>query len=72
MSKGVLFKYKDKDGTQRKCAAYNEDQTNALLENGKLVVTKLDDSYEPIIENGEPVKIIKSMRCLVQIGFMVD
>jgi hypothetical protein len=70
MSKGVLFKYKDKDGTQRKCAAYNEDQTNALLENGKLVVTKLDDSYEPIIENGEPVKIIKSMCYLVQIGFI--
>lgn len=70
MSKGVLFKYKDKDGTQRKCAAYNEDQTNALLENGKLVVTKLDDSYEPIIENGEPVKIIKSMCYLIQIGFI--
>lgn len=70
MSKGVLFKYKDKDGTQRKCAAYNEDQTNALLENGKLVITKLDDSYEPIIENGEPVKIIKSMCYLIQIGFI--
>lgn len=26
MSKGVLFKYKDKDGTQRKCAACNEDK----------------------------------------------
>lgn len=39
---------------------------------GKLIVTKLDNSYNDIVENGEPVKIIKSMSCLVQIGFMVD
>lgn len=70
MSKGVLFKYVDKDGTQRKCVAYNEDQNNSLLGNGKLVVTKLDDSYKTIIENGEPVKIIKSMCYLIQIGFI--
>lgn len=50
--------------------AYTEDQNNSLLGNGKLVVTKLDDSYEPIIENGEPVKIIKSMCYLIQIGFI--
>lgn len=31
MSKGVLFKYVDKDGTQRKCVAYTEDQNNSLL-----------------------------------------
>ncbi len=70
MAKGVIFKYSDKDGTQRKCVAYNEDQNNSLLANGKLVVTKLDDSYKTIIENGEPVKIIKSMCYLIQIGFI--
>lgn len=49
-----------------------KDQTISLLAADKLIVTKLDNSYKAIVENGEPVKIIKSMRCLVQIGFMVD
>lgn len=71
MDKGVMFKYIGKDGTQCKCVAYTKDQTISLLAADKLIVTKLHDSYEPIIENGEPVKIIKSMRCLVQIGFMI-
>lgn len=52
--------------------AYTKDKTVSLLGAGKLIVTKLDNSYNAIVENGEPVKIIKSMRCLVQIGFMVD
>lgn len=70
MAKGVMFKYRDKDGTQRRCVAYNEDQNNSLMSQGKLVVTKLDSSYKTITENGEPVKIIKSMRYLTQIGFI--
>lgn len=70
MAKGVMFKYMDKDGTQRKCVAYNEDQNNSLMSQGKLVVTKLDSSYKTITENGEPVKIIKSMHYLTQIGFI--
>lgn len=72
MAKGVMFKYRDKDGTQRKCVAYTKDQTISLLAADRLIVTKLADSYDPIIENGKPVKIIKSMCCLVQIGFMID
>lgn len=40
------------------------------MSQGKLVVTKLDSSYKTITENGEPVKIIKSMRYLTQIGFI--
>lgn len=72
MAKGVMFKYRDKDGTQRRCVAYTKDQTISLLAADRLIVTKLDDSYDPIIENGEPVKIIKSMCYLVQIGFMID
>lgn len=70
MAKGVMFKYRDKDGTQRRCVAQNEDQNNSLMSQGKLVVTKLDSSYKTITENGEPVKIIKSMRYLTQIGFI--
>ena len=72
MNQGILFKYKNKDGTQLKCVAYTKDQTISLLAADMLIVTKLADSYDPIIENGEPVKIIKSMCCLVQIGFMID
>lgn len=71
MNQGVLFKYKGKDGKQQKCVAYTKDQTIPLLGAGKLIVTKLDNSYNAIIENGELVKILKSMSCLVQIGFMV-
>lgn len=72
MNQGILFKYKDKEGTQLKCVAYTKDQTISLLAADKLIVTKLDNSYKVIVENGEPVKIIKSMHCLVPIGFMVD
>ena len=52
MAKGVMFKYRDKDGTQRKCVAYTKDQTISLLAADMLIVTMLDDSYDPIIENG--------------------
>ena len=72
MNQGIIFKYKDKEGTQLKSVAYTKDQTISLLAADKLIVTKLDNSYKVIVENGEPVKIIKSMHCLVQIGFMVD
>lgn len=72
MSRGVLFKYKDKDGKECLCAAYGQDQTHDLYQKWKLLVTKLDKSYSPIIENGHPVKVIKNMSSLVQIGFIVD
>lgn len=53
MNQGVLFKYKDKEGTQLKCVAYTKDQTISLLAAEKLIVTKLDNSYKAIVENGD-------------------
>lgn len=37
MNQGILFKYKDKEGTQLKCVAYTKDQTISLLAADKLI-----------------------------------
>lgn len=70
MSKGVVFKYKDKDGGVVKAVALNDEQNLAFLDYGKVFLRILDDDYNfKKTEDGKGIIAVKNGNELIQIGF---
>lgn len=70
MSKGVIFKYKDKNGEVVKAVALNEEQNSRFSDYGKVFLRILDDDYNfKKTEDGKKLIAVKNGNELIQIGF---
>lgn len=71
MSKGVIFKYKGKDGKIVKAVALNNEQSPCYSNHGKVFLRILDDDYNfKKTEEGKGIVAVKNMgNELIQIGF---
>ena len=70
MSKGVIFKYKDKDGVTVKAVALNDEQHSQFSAYGKVFLRVLDDDYNfKKTEDGKWIIAVKNGNELIQIGF---
>lgn len=70
MSKGVIFKYKDKNGEVVKAVALNDEQHSQFYNHGKIFLRILDDDYNfKKTEDGKRIIAVKNGNELIQIGF---
>lgn len=70
MSKGIIFKYKDKNGEIVKAVALNDEQNPTFLDYGKVFLRILDDDYNfKKTEEGKGIIAVKNGNELIQIGF---
>lgn len=70
MSKGVIFKYKDKDGVTVKAVALNDEQHSQFSDYGKVFLRVLDDDDNfKKTEDGKWIIAVKNGNELIQIGF---
>lgn len=70
MSKGVIFKYKNKDGEIVKAVALNDEQESCYSDHGKMFLRILDDDYNfKKAEDGRGFFAVKNGNELMQIGF---
>jgi hypothetical protein len=70
MSKGVIFKYKSKNGEMVKAVAFNKEQDSCFSDHGKVFLRILDDDYNfKKTEEGKGIIAVKNGDELIQIGF---
>lgn len=70
MSKGVIFKYKDKNGVTVKAVALNDEQHSQFYDHGKVLLRILDDNFNfKKTEEGKGIIVVKNGDELIQIGF---
>ncbi|TGY38243.1 hypothetical protein [Bacteroides caecimuris] len=70
MSKGVIFKYKSKDGEVVKAVALNDEQHSQFSDYGKVFLRILNDDYTfKKTEEGKEIIAVKNGNELIQIGF---
>ena len=70
MSKGVIFKYMDKNGVTVKAVALNDEQDSQFSDYGKVFLRLLDDDYSfKKSREGKGIIAVKNGDELIQIGF---
>lgn len=70
MSKGVIFKYMDKNGVTVKAVALNDEQDSLFSDYGKVFLRLLDDDYSfKKTREGKGIIAVKNGDELIQIGF---
>ena len=70
MSKGVIFKYMDKNGVTVKAVALNDEQDSQFSDYGKVFLRLLDDDYSfKKTREGKGSIAVKNGDELIQIGF---
>ena len=70
MSKGVTFKYMDKNGVTVKAVALNDEQDSQFSDYGKVFLRLLDDDYSfKKTREGKGIIAVKNGDELIQIGF---
>lgn len=70
MSKGVIFKYVDKNGVMVKAVALSDEQHSHFSNYGKVFLRILDDDYNfKKMEDGKGIVAVKNGDELIQIGF---
>ena len=70
MSKGVIFKYVDKNGVTVNAVALNDEQHSQFYNYGKMFLRILDDDYNfKKTEEGKGIIAVKNGDELIQIGF---
>lgn len=70
MSKGVIFKYMDKNGVTVKSVALNDEQDSQFSDYGKVFLRLLDDDYSfKKTREGKGIIAVKNGDELIQIGF---
>lgn len=70
MSKGVIFKYVDKNGVTVKAVALNDEQHSQFFDHGKVFLRVLDDNYSfKKTDEGKGIIAVKNGDELIQIGF---
>lgn len=70
MSKGVIFKYVDKNGVAVKAVALNNEQHFQFSDYGKVFLRILDDDYNfKKTEEGKGIIAVKNGDELIQVGF---
>lgn len=70
MSKGVIFKYMDKNGVTVKAVALNDEQDSQFSDYGKMFLRLLDDDYSfKKTREGKGIIAVKNGDELIQIGF---
>lgn len=70
MSKGIIFKYKDKSGEIVKAVALNDEQHSQFSNYGKVFLRILNDDYTfKKTEEGKGIIALKNGNELIQIGF---
>lgn len=70
MSKGVIFKYMDKNGVTVKAVALNDEQDSQFSDYGKVFLRLLDDDYSfKKTREGKGIIAVKNGNELIQIGF---
>lgn len=70
MSKGVIFKYMDKNGVTVKTVALNDEQDSQFSDYGKVFLRLLDDDYSfKKTREGKGIIAVKNGDELIQIGF---
>lgn len=70
MSKGVICKYKSKDGEVVKAVALNDEQHSQFSDYGKVFLRILNDDYTfKKTEEGKGIIAVKNGNELIQIGF---
>lgn len=70
MSKGVIFKYVDKNGVTVKAVALNDEQHSQFSDHGKVFLRILNDDYTfKKTEEGKGIIAVKNGDELIQIGF---
>ena len=70
MSKGVIFKYMDKNGATVKAVALNDEQDSQFSDYGKVFLRLLDDDYSfKKTREGKGIIAVKNGDELIQIGF---
>jgi hypothetical protein len=68
--KGIIFKYTDKDGKEVKAVAFNDEQTPAFSDYGKVLLYILNEDYTlKTNEEGKQIIAVKGFSCLTKIGF---
>ena len=70
MSKGVIFKYMDKNRVTVKAVALNDEQDSQFSDYGKVFLRLLDDDYSfKKTREGKGIIAVKNGDELIQIGF---
>ena len=70
MSKGVIYRYVDKNGVTVKAVALNNEQHSQFSDYGKVFLRILNDDYTfKKTEEGKGVIAVKNGDELIQIGF---
>ena len=70
MSKGVIFKYMDKNGVTVKAVALNDEQDSQFSDYGKVFLRLLDDDYSfKKTREGIGIIAVKNGDEVIQIGF---
>ena len=70
MSKGVIFKYMDKNGVTVKAVALNDEQDSQFSDYGKVFLRLLEDDYSfKKTREGKGIIAVKNGDELIQIGF---
>ena len=70
MSKGIIFKYKDKNGAIVKAVALNDEQHSNFSNYGKVFLRILNDDYTfKKTEEGKGIIALKNGNELIQTGF---
>jgi hypothetical protein len=67
---GTIFKYTDKEGKEVKAVAFNDEQTPAFSDYGKVFLHVLNEDYAfKTNKEGKKIIAVKDASCLTQIGF---
>lgn len=70
MSKGVIFKYKSKNGEMVKAVAFNKEQDSCFSDHGKVFLRILNDDFTfKKTEDGKDIISVKNGDELIQTGF---
>lgn len=70
MSKGIIYKYVDKDGQTVRAVALNNEQHSQFSDYGKVFLRILDDDYDfKKTEDGKRIIAVKNYSDLKRIGF---
>ena len=68
--KGILVKYKTKDGKCQRGMAYYSDQTDDYVNTGRVFIRVTDRNFEPILNDGKKVVAIKNREDCIIIGYI--